>query len=139
MLRPGAVRIDCYQLALLFTYICVFFNPVFMNSALAQVHGPPESEISHADTIYNIPSITATYRDTEIDIDGVVDEKAWQKANSTTRFLQREPVEGALPEEKTEVRVLYGESALYVGAKMYDSKPHLIGDQLVRRDQWGQF
>lgn len=139
MLRPGAVRIDCYQLALLFTYICVFFNPVFMNSALAQVHGPPESEISHADTIYNIPSITATYRDTEIDIDGVVDEKAWQKANSTTRFLQREPVEGALPEEKTEVRVLYDESALYVGAKMYDSKPHLIGDQLVRRDQWGQF
>jgi len=139
MFRPGPVRVGWNQLILFLNCICIFFNPVSINSVLAQVQSPSELETSHADTIYNIPSITVSYRDSEINIDGMVDEEAWLEASPTTRFLQREPVEGALPEEKTEVRVMYDEEALYVGAIMHDSKPHLIGDQLVRRDQWGQF
>ena len=140
MFRPGPVRhMSQSQKALyLFTSICFILLTGSIDPATAQ-HKPDEPEVAAADTIYNIPSITAAYRDGEIDIDGMVDEEAWQKAVPTTRFLQREPVEGAQPEEMTEVRVMYDEGALYVGAIMYDSKPHLIGDQLVRRDQWGQF
>ena len=91
-----------------------------------------------SDTLY-VPSIDAVYRNGEISIDGRINEAAWQQAVPATRFVQQEPVEGAPPGEPTEVRVLYDDRALYVGAIMYDSKPHLIGAQLVRRDESGQF
>ena len=56
-----------------------------------------------------------------------------------TGFVQREPVEGAPAEEKTEVRILFDDVAVYVGARMYDTEPETIADQLVRRDGEGQF
>jgi hypothetical protein len=48
-------------------------------------------------------------------------------------------VEGAAAEESTAVYVLFDESALYVGAVMRERDPRTIGDQLVRRDERGQY
>jgi hypothetical protein len=60
-------------------------------------------------------------------------------APAATGFVQQEPVEGAPAEEETEVRVLFDEAAMYVAARMYDSEPTSIADQLVRRDTHGQY
>ncbi len=81
----------------------------------------------------------AVLRNGPIRIDGRVDEPAWSAATPVTRFVQREPVEGADAEEHTEVRVLYDADALYVGVIMHDKDPSRIGDQLVRRDEQGQY
>ena len=81
----------------------------------------------------------AAQRTGQISIDGRLDETAWAAAIPATRFVQREPVEGAEPEEDTEVRVLYDEGAIYIGARMYDDHPEHIGSQLVRRDERGAF
>lgn len=89
-------------------------------------------------TTVTTPSITATYLDGDIVLDGRLTEPIWQKSEPATRFIQLKPVEGAPAEEKTKVYVLYDESALYVGAMMYDSEPDRIGDQIVRRDELGE-
>jgi hypothetical protein len=63
----------------------------------------------------------------------------WTAAPAATDFVQGEPIEGAPAQHRTEVRVVYDEQALYVGARMYDDSPGAIARQLVRRDETGQF
>jgi hypothetical protein len=71
----------------------------------------------------------------EISLDGVLSESAWAAALPVSDFTQREPQEGAPATERTEVRVLYDDNALYVGARLYDSSPDSIRAQLARRDR----
>jgi hypothetical protein len=59
-------------------------------------------------------------------IDGILDEPAWQQADSTTGFILNLPRVGYAASERTVVRVLYDEDNLYVGATMYDSDPTRI-------------
>ncbi|MDZ7781280.1 MAG: DUF5916 domain-containing protein [Gemmatimonadota bacterium] len=71
-------------------------------------------------------------------IDGVIDEPAWENARVFTDFVQEQPVEGAPVEHETEVRVLFGDGAIWVAARMWDSEPDRIVAQLDRRDDRGQ-
>ncbi len=56
-------------------------------------------------------------------VDGRLDDETWMRAEVIDGFVQREPFEGRPVSERTEVRILYDESALYVGAWLYDSQP----------------
>ncbi len=85
------------------------------------------------------PAMEAALRSGDVSIDGRLDETAWRSAVPASRFVQREPVEGAEPEVVTEVRILYDDRAIYIGARMYDDQPRRIARQLVRRDERGQF
>ncbi len=67
-------------------------------------------------------------------IDGVPDEAVWEQARPITDFIQKEPVEGAEPTERTEVRILYDGAYLYVGARMYADNPAAIQRSVGRRD-----
>ncbi|HJP86918.1 MAG TPA: hypothetical protein VJ852_13070, partial [Gemmatimonadaceae bacterium] len=58
-----------------------------------------------------------------INIDGKLDEPTWQSAVPSTDFTQSYPKVGAPPTDRTEVRVLYDDDALYVGVRMFDSRP----------------
>ena len=86
-----------------------------------------------------LPAIFAAQRDGEIRIDGRLDETSWAATAPANLVVQGEPVEGAPVEEPTEVRVLFDDQALYIGAIMHDREPQRIGDQLVRRDEGGQY
>jgi len=67
-----------------------------------------------------------------IEIDGVLDDEAWASAPVADSFLQVNPVEGAPPTERTELRVLHDGENLYIGIRMYDSDPGaLIARQMV--------
>lgn len=68
-------------------------------------------------------------------IDGLVNEPSWFKAVPMSDFIQYDPVEGAEPTEKTTVRVLYDDRALYFGVICSDSNPEGIKTQLTRRDR----
>ncbi|NBB85495.1 MAG: hypothetical protein GVY12_04635 [Bacteroidetes bacterium] len=74
----------------------------------------------------------------EISVDGALDEPAWAEAAAATDFVQFEPDEGAAPSQRTEVRILYGESGLYIGAMLYDDEPGRIQNRLTRRDNRNQ-
>jgi uncharacterized protein DUF5916/cellulose/xylan binding protein with CBM9 domain len=67
-------------------------------------------------------------------IDGLLDEPGWSAAEACTVFTQLDPEEGKPVSERTEVRVLVGEDALYVGARLYDREAARIKARLARRD-----
>ena len=67
-------------------------------------------------------------------VDGRLDEDAWGAAEPATGFRQLEPTPGAASTERTEARVLYDRSALYVGVTAYVRDPATLVRRLVRRD-----
>jgi hypothetical protein len=67
-------------------------------------------------------------------LDGIVDDSIWQTAQVITDFVQAEPFEGEPATEKTEVRLLYDETHLYLGVVCYDSDPSGIIVTDSRRD-----
>ena len=71
-------------------------------------------------------------------VDGRLDEAGWQTAPPAAEFLQLEPSEGAPASQRSEVRVLYGPGALYVGALLHDDAPDRIETTLGRRDEFNR-
>ncbi|MGH9323905.1 MAG: DUF5916 domain-containing protein [Vicinamibacteria bacterium] len=67
-------------------------------------------------------------------IDGRVEESIWTTAEVITGFVQAEPYEGQPSTEKTEVRILYDRTHLYLGVICYDSDPGGIIITDSRRD-----
>lgn len=55
-------------------------------------------------------------------VDGLLDESDWAQAPTAGNFVQAEPQQGAPASEPTDVRVLYDEQFLYVGARCADSR-----------------
>lgn len=70
-------------------------------------------------------------------VDGRLDDEAWLKAAPITDFIQKEPVENAAPTDRMEVRLLYDDDSLYVGARMFSADGR-IQAPLGRRDSTGQ-
>ncbi len=82
------------------------------------------------------PVAQAAARQGVVAIDGRVDEAAWAAATPITEFLQQRPDEGKPASEKTELRILYDDGAIYIGARMFDSEgARGVRAALTRRDQ----
>jgi hypothetical protein len=69
----------------------------------------------------------------DVDLDGRLDDAAWERAQPITDFIQIEPTEGAEPSERTVVRIVYDEDALYIGAKLFGDPDAILAYQR-RRD-----
>lgn len=115
----------------------VLFLALAAASAGAQPAGgaPPDSAPSTVRPHSDAPVLRAAPLVGAVHLDGHLDEPAWQAATPADRFTQREPKEGEPATERTEVRVLIGKEALYIGARLFDSEPRKIRSKLVRRDE----
>jgi len=80
-------------------------------------------------------SITALRTPTPPAIDGRLSEGLWSQAQAMTGFTQEDPDEGREASERTEVRVLYDDDAIYVGARLFDSNPTEVSRRLSNRDE----
>jgi len=87
-----------------------------------------------ADSLASKRPVTAVRTAAPIVIDGQLNEPVWGNGNAATWFRQADPVEGAEPSQRTEVRMAYDDEALYVGARMFDTAPDSIIARLTRRD-----
>ena len=67
-------------------------------------------------------------------IDGILDEGVWRSAKPLSEFVQAEPVEGEPASQQTEVRILYDDDAIFIGATLYDEDPSEIVTTDTRRD-----
>jgi len=88
----------------------------------------------------NVPPrapLDATASLQSLEVDGVLDEPEWAGAQVFSGFTQRQPVEGNPAEHDTEVRVLFGDGAVWIGARMWDAEPQGIVARLTRRDEQG--
>jgi len=79
-------------------------------------------------------SLKASRAIDKITIDGFAAEEQWKTAEIASDFLEQNPTEGNKPRFKTEVKVLYDNSNIYVLGYCHDSSPDSILAQLGERD-----
>jgi hypothetical protein len=102
--------------------------PVFLAAQGGASNGPPERSAVHAAA----PRAQTLRANSAITVDGRLDDAAWAAAVPLTSFTQLDPDEGQPVSERTEVRVLYDDDAIYVGARLFDRSP--VTSRLGRRD-----
>jgi hypothetical protein len=67
-------------------------------------------------------------------IDGNLDDPAWTNASVATDFIQNFPNYGLPASVKSDVKIVYDNTAIYVGAYMHDN-PSQIRKQITARDE----
>ena len=80
--------------------------------------------------VRNIPAIKISG---SIKIDGNLDDEAWKNIESTGDFITFSPVFGKVSTRNTKVKIAYDNTAIYIGAYLYDH-PSNIRKQLTARD-----
>lgn len=72
-------------------------------------------------------------------IDGKLDDIAWKNANIANSFVMYDPGDRDLEpkDQKTQVKVLYDDNAIYIAGYMFDANPENIRKQLTERDNFG--
>lgn len=70
----------------------------------------------------------------EISLDGNLDETVWAKAPIATGFTQRFPIDGGNPSQKTEARILYTDTYIFVGIMAFETSIDSVTSLLFRRD-----
>lgn len=68
------------------------------------------------------------------EIDGRLDDPAWQHATLLGPLTQVIPIQGARPSEPTEIRISYDRDALYIGVHAFDAQPDKIVAKGMVRD-----
>lgn len=95
---------------------------------------PASAQPAPAEKSLRALRITAPVR-----VDGRLDEEAWARAELISDFIQQEPRVGEPVTERTEVRVLVDDEALYFGVRCFDRDPSGIIARELRRDQSRSF
>ncbi|MEE8312771.1 MAG: carbohydrate binding family 9 domain-containing protein, partial [Myxococcota bacterium] len=80
------------------------------------------------------PHVTATRIEDPPVVDGRLDEPVWGSAAVIDDFRVPEPVEGDPLPERTEVRILYDETAIYFGFRCFERDPDAVSASVLRRD-----
>jgi len=83
------------------------------------------------------PAMSALAITGDIELDGILDEAAWQQAESGTGFTQREPFQGEPATERTLIQVVYTDDTLYIGIRALDSDPSAVIAKDMQRDGSG--
>lgn len=88
---------------------------------------------------YSQKKTTALRISESISIDGKLDEAVWIKTPVANNFVMLEPDNGVpeSPKRKSEVKVIYDDNAIYIGAILYDNEPSKIEKEITQRDNFG--
>ena len=82
-------------------------------------------------------SVEALNITSPINIDGILDEPAYSQAQPAKDFVQLQPYNGKPAYQPSEVFILYDQTAIYVGAMLYDQSPDSIFNFFSERDNIG--
>ncbi|HYE86760.1 MAG TPA: DUF5916 domain-containing protein [Vicinamibacterales bacterium] len=110
-----------------FVFICSFLAAAASAQPKSTINGSANRKQATATRVSN----------GAVRVDGRLDDEVWQKAVPITDFVQKEPTEGAPPTDAMDVRLVYDDDGLYVGARMF-SKDGRIQAPLGRRDSIDQ-
>jgi len=84
-------------------------------------------------TVAQVRSIPAIKINLPVKIDGNLDDEAWKAVEATGDFITFSPTFGNISKRNTKVKIAYDNSAIYIGAYLYDN-PSNIRKQLTARD-----
>lgn len=93
---------------------------------------PAAAQLPQPDAHMGRPQARAVRATAPLQIDGVLDDAAWESAPVVSDFTQVDPSEGEAVSQRTEVRILFDDDALYIGARLHDEGE--ITTRLGRRD-----
>ena len=80
-----------------------------------------------------VRNISAVKINSSIKIDGNLDDAGWKNIETAGDFITVTPVFGKVSARNTKVKIVYDNTAIYIGAYMYDN-PSNIRRQLTARD-----
>lgn len=80
------------------------------------------------------PRVVATFTETPPTIDGLTTDAVWARSEVVRDFVQFEPVYGNPPAERTEVRVLFDRSHLYIAFDCFTDVTKTIVYSVTQRD-----
>jgi hypothetical protein len=82
------------------------------------------------------PEVVATRTELTIKVDGLLDEPVWATIKPITEFVQRLPLDGGEPTEKSEMRVAFNNNFIYFGFTFFDSEPEKVRATILNRGGW---
>src|SRR5687768_9601261 len=102
-------------------------------SAAATLSAQQPAPRAQADHDRDAPRATATrLTGGTIRVDGSLSETQWRNAQPLSAFTQLDPQEGRPASERSDIRFLFDDGALYIGAMLYDREA--VRGRLGRRD-----
>jgi hypothetical protein len=99
--------------------LCGFFVPSF----------------SKQDTTYSKKAFTTAVVQVPPEIDGWLDDEAWNAVPWEGGFQMYEPYDNRPASQETRFKVIIDKDNIYVGMRAYDSSPDSIVSRLTRRDE----
>jgi len=112
---------------LITSILCFYYNGFSQTSLAAEKNNLKEKK-----------KLQALKKTSTIIIDGKLTEQEWSKAQPATNFIMFEPDNGKplTHEKRTEVKILYDNDGIYIGAVMHDD-PTKILKEITERDNFG--
>lgn len=110
--------------------LCLFL----LNSTKTDIWGQTDVEAEEKPKSYTVSPATS-----DIKIDGVLDEQAWQEATVGDFPYEWMPGDNVPPPVETEFLITFSSSHLYIGYRCYDPEPQKIRAHLMDRDAMDKF
>ncbi len=114
--RPHAANGSRLFAALLFTF----------TSGLLAAAEPGEDR--------RVPLLRAVRLEGVLVVDGLLDEADWERAPSTGPLTQRYPAEGQPATQGSDIRVLYDDERMIIGARLHDDEPARLVAMEMKED-----
>ena len=122
-----------------------YFRPLLLIGALLLSHGalsaqdpaPEKSKKIATGSAMPKPTLEAIRAEESLKVDGILDEAAWAEAPVASDFVTLRPNPGKPSRQRTEVKVVYTNTGIYIGAELYDTHPDSILSELTERDDLG--
>ncbi len=102
------------------------FSPLLVAFLFAATPLSGQQPNDESGTSSSSPVVRAVRAGAPIQLDGRLNDDAWSAAPVVSGFTQMDPSEGAPGSERTEVRILYDDQALYIGVHLHDRAPATI-------------
>lgn len=102
---------------------------VVQTSAQEKLNDTVSINIRNKDFVYQVKKMKDV-----ITLDGVLDEPDWQAANVAENFRLVTPIDTGFPQQKSEMRLIYDDKALYMGVIFHDTIPGKRVAESFRRD-----
>ena len=84
--------------------------------------------------VARVEAVAVADAQTAMRVNGDLSEDLWRLSTAIDAFVQREPEEGGKPSQRTEFRVAYDATTLYVKVRAFDTEASHITGYLTRRD-----
>jgi hypothetical protein len=118
-------------------HFCIIILMVLPLYAQQKPNLAKNDNLQKSPALINKKSLNAKRVENPPKMDGYLDDDTWENIPIASDFIQNQTRPGEPSTQKTEVKVVYDDIALYIGAKMYDVSADSVLRELGKRDSEG--